>query len=304
MKRLLFAVFVFLPFLVFSKPSENKNLIALEDSLQKYGPKIFTGFDKDKFPANEKFLGFMRQALNSEGAFDYPFDSLPFIARLTAPDNAFRIFNWNLPKDDGTHSYFCFMLVNDAKITENKHGSKKKKTFTLYELADHSDEIRNPELSTLSADKWYGALYYKIILTKDHKKNYYTLLAWDGNTPLTWKKIIEVVTFGKEGEPIFGEKNIFSRGKRSCKRVIFEFRAELIMTLHWEDDNNRIVYDHLAPEVDNAQGMYQYYSQSFTYDSFVWKKGKWLEVDGVKVENPKSKEDDHYHAPQGDQNPH
>jgi hypothetical protein len=64
------------------------------------------------------------------------------------------------------------------------------------------------------------------------------------------------------------------------------------------------VYDHLAPEAEGAEGMYQYYSQTFTYDSFVWKKGKWLEVDNVDVANPKSNQDNNYHTPEGDQNPH
>jgi hypothetical protein len=279
-----------------------KQLQTMEDSLSKMQQAIFKGKDQNKLAANERFSDLLKKALDTEGAFDYPFDSLKGIGRLTAPDQAFRIFNWNLPKDDGTQLYLGFIIVNENKIKKVK-GKYNKPRYVIYELEDKSDEIRNPELAQLSPEKWYGALYYKIIKTSDKSDDYYTLLGWDGNNHMTWKKIIEVVTFTRDGRPIFGEKNLLHRGKRSSRRVIFEYRADLIMTLKWEDDNNRIVFDRLAPEVAGAEGMYQFYSQTFVYDAFLWKKGKWLLQEDVEVKNDKSKTDEKYIPPQGDQNP-
>ena len=278
------------------------NLPALQDSLKKTGPDIFKGKDAEKFAANAKFIEFLKQALESEGAFDFPFDSLKFIARLNAPDNAFRIFNWNLPKDDGTHAYYGFILVDQDKLG----GKKKKKTklknatrFVLYELNDQSDFIRNPELTQLNCDKWFGALYYKVILNTYKGKNYYTVLGWDGNTPLTWKKVIDVLTFAKDGQPIFGEESIFQINKLTKRRVIFEFKAEMVMTLKYEEKNKRIVFDVLAPEVSGAEGMYQFYVQTFAYDTYVFRKGKWVYVPDQDIRNPKDKKDEKYTAPDG-----
>ncbi|HLG04328.1 MAG TPA: hypothetical protein VI731_12090 [Bacteroidia bacterium] len=279
----------------------DKPLMALEDSMKKMEPVLFKGKDQVKFRANEKFIATMRQALSLEGSFDYPFDSLKFIGRLTSPDEAFRIFNWNIPKEDGTYMYYGFLLVNESKLKGINR--RQKRTFVLYDLVDKSAEIQNAELATLSTEKWYGALYYKIIRTNNKKEDYYTLLGWDGNNHLTWKKMIDVLTFAKDGKPVFGEKNLFHKGKRSSKRVIFEFRADLVMTLRYEDNNKRIVFDHLAPEIAGAEGIYQFYSQTFSYDAYYWKKGKWVLENDVDVANPKTPNDNKYIDPKGSKRP-
>ncbi|HET6992030.1 MAG TPA: hypothetical protein VFJ43_11930 [Bacteroidia bacterium] len=299
----IFILLFLIPFAGSAKPKavDQKQFVVLEDSLQKMGQTMFRGSDQEKLNSNKKFTDLLRKVLNMDGAFDYPFDSLKFIANLTSSDKAIRIFNWDIPKNDGTYIYYGFLFVDDSKTGQDKKGQKNK--FTLYELDDKSAEIKNPELAVLSTDKWFGALYYKIIVTNDRDKKYYTVLGWDGNTNMTWKKIIDVITFGKDGQPIFGEKSIFDRGKRSSKRVIFEFRADLTMTLRYEDDKKRIVFDHLAPEVSGAEGMYQFYSQTFVYDCFNWKKGKWRLEEDIDARNDKNKKDNEYIKPQGDQNP-
>jgi hypothetical protein len=301
-RPVLFLLLFFFPLSTWAKnpPVNEKALKAFQDSLLKLDSAIFIGNDQAKLTANLKFARTLEKALNTEGAFDFPFDSLKTIGVLTAPDKAFRIFNWNMPKDDGTYLYFGFLMVNESKVKQNKSRMQKDR-YVIYELVDHSADIRNPELSRLSPEKWYGALYYDIIRTTDKSDVYYTLLGWDGNTPMTWKKIIDVVSFDRNGLPVFGDKQLFHRGKRSSNRVIFEFRAELVMTLKYEKDNNRIVFDHLAPEVSGAEGMYQFYSQTFSYDAFVWKKGKWMQVDDVPVTNESNPKDKHWNNPKAGQ---
>lgn len=262
-------------------------LKALEDSLKRIGPKVFKGKDEAKDEANKKFISFLREALQQPGAFAYPFDSLKFMARLTAPDQKFRLFNWNLPLADGTHQYFCFILMNPGKESQP----------VIHELTDKSDEIRSPETSTLSAEKWYGALYYRIILTQTKKEKYYTLLGWDGNNNMIWKKIIEVLTFRSDGAPVFGENALFDMGKISKRRIIFQYKAELVMTLRYEESDKLIVFDRLAPEIPNADGMYQFYTQTFSYDGFKFKKGKWRLQENVEAKNKKRRQDDKYNAP-------
>lgn len=250
----------------------------------------------------------MKQALEMEGAFDFPFDSLSFIGRLNAPDNTFRIFNWNLPHDDGTHSYYGFILVDQDKLNGKKgkkNRLKSKDKYVLYTLTDQSDFIRNPELAQLDCDKWFGCLYYKVILTSHKGKNYYTLFGWDGNNPLTWKKLIEVLTFGKDGQPIFGEEAIFQVKKLTKRRIIFEFKAEMTMTLKYEEKDKRIVCDVLAPEVSGAEGMKQFYVNTGAYDAYVFKKGKWVYEPDQDIRNPKDKKkDDTYIPPDGMNPPH
>ncbi|GAB4138866.1 MAG: hypothetical protein Fur0041_13920 [Bacteroidia bacterium] len=272
-------------------------LAVLEDSLKRIGPACFKGSDSDKYRANEKFKALLKEALKTEDVFNYPFDSLKFIARLQAPDNTFRIFNWNIPRDDGTHEYFGFIIVNQEKVIRKKNQNGGK--FAVYELIDKSAEIRTPELAKLTPDKWYGALYYKIILNTHKKHKYYTLLGWDGNTNLSWKKIIDVLTFTADGKPVFGEDDIFHKGRRTSRRVIFEFKAELVMALRYDEKDKNIVFDRLAPEISGAEGMYQFYVQTFVYDGYHFKKGKWQFVENIDARNPKNKNDDKYINPEG-----
>lgn len=281
-------------------------LESLQDSLRVVGPKVFKGKDPDKLVANQKFTDFLRQALEMEGSFDFGFDSLKFIGRLKSPDNAFRIFNWNIPLDDGTHKYYCFILVDQNKIEGKKVKKSRMKNqnrYVLYELTDQSDFIRNPELTTLNCDKWFGCLYYKIIHTTSKGKSYYTLFGWDGNTPLSWKKVIEVMTFARDGQPVFGEEAAFQVKKLTKRRIIFEFKAELVMTLKYEEKPKRIVCDVLAPEIPGAEGMFQFYVNTGAYDTYEWKKGKWLYKPDQDVRNDKDKRDGDYHPPDGMQPP-
>ncbi|MEO5642858.1 MAG: hypothetical protein ABIQ40_00850 [Bacteroidia bacterium] len=299
--RIFFCLLLLLPFTGYGKdnPIDLKKFSTFEDSLKKIGPSLFRGTDQDKLAANKKFNELLHKALSTEGGFNYPFDSLKFIANLKSPDNAFRIFDWDVPNNDGTYTYYGFIIADESKTNEQKTG---KAQYRIYDLIDKSAEIKNAELAVLSPEKWFGALYYKIILTEDKGNKIYTILGWDGNTKYTWKKVIDVITFAKDGKPVFGEKNLFVRGKRSSRRVIFEFRADLVMTLRYEADKKRIVFDHLAPEVGGAEGMYQFYSQTFSYDSFDWKKGKWQIMEDVDARSEKSKKDSEYINPQGDQN--
>ena len=276
------------------------SLLSLQDSLRFTGPKVFKGKDQDKFIANQKFTSFLKQALEMEGAFDFGFDSLNFIGRLNSPDDAFRIFNWNIPMEDGTHKYYGFILVDQDKIEGKKVKKSKlknKNRYVLYELTDQSDFVRNPELTSLNCDKWFGCLYYKIIHTENKGKDYYTLFGWDGNTPLSWKKIIDVLTFGRDGQPIFGEESVFQVNKLTKRRVIFEFKAELVMTLKYEEKQKRIVCDVLAPEVSGAEGMFQFYVNTGAYDSYEWKKGKWVYKADIDARNNKDKRDGDYKNP-------
>lgn len=310
--RSLFLLFFLLVFLATGNAFAGTplpTLKSLEDSLVKLSTKVFKGQDAEKLNANQTFLAVLKQALEMEGAFNYAFDSLKVIGKLDAPDKAFRIFNWNVPLNDGTHQYFGFILVDQDKV-DSKVKKKKKKTkttnstnaphYVLYTLTDQSDFIRNPELSTLNCDKWFGCLYYKIILNTHKGKDYYTLFGWDGNNPMTWKKLIDVLTFGYDGQPIFGEEMMFHINKISKRRVIFEFKAELTMTLKYEEKEKLIVCDVLVPEVPGAEGMRQFYVNAGTYEGYYFKKGKWIYKADLDIRNKDSDRRYRKHKPQAD----
>ena len=275
-----------------------------EDSLKKLGPLILNGKDDFiKYNANDRFLTLLKEALEINNSFDYPFDSLITISRLEAPDHSFRIFTWNLPKSDGTYEHFGFI----------QSYNKRRKKYQVFELDDHSDELKDYEHQTLYPDNWFGAHYYKMIYTHNKKKKYYTLLGWDGNNATSDKKIVDVLTFRSNGSPVFGA-SIFKNYGKKLKRVVFEYSQKASMLLNYDNQqyyvakkkrfifrkkkkkndvkikkikSGMIVFDYLMPLDESLKGRYEYYVPSVEFvDAFVWIDGKWQYIHDVDARNP------------------
>jgi hypothetical protein len=271
-----------------------------EDTLKRIGVTILNGEnDSIKYAASLQFTTLLIEALKLEGSYDYPFDSLKTIARLMPVDNKFRIFNWNLPKDDGTYEYFGIIQMNNT-LDNN---------YKIIQIEDKSYDISTPETGIFTCDNWYGALYYKIIEKKFRQKTYYMLLGWDGNDRYTRKKIIEVLTFDKEQHPFFGA-HIFTGSKYSQNtRIIFEYYATAVMSLKYEKHGYRkvmkigrhsfirrahsdmIVFDRLVPLDESYSGQTILMVPSGNIiDAFVFKRGYWVFTGDVDARNPETKE--------------
>ena len=185
---------IFCTFFLFSSVSAqkvSKQLIAeYEDTLKIMAHTIMnTETEQEKFVANRAFIKTLKEVLQYERSFDYPFDSLKTISIKTSSDNRVRIYTWILKKDNGTYQYFGFV----------HYKNKSKKRYEIIALNDNSENIRRPKNEQLDNENWYGALYYEIIYIKKKGRKYYTLLGWDGNNDVSTKKIIDVMYFsGKE----------------------------------------------------------------------------------------------------------
>lgn len=259
--------------------------------------------DAEKKVVNQKLLYVFEQALSMPDAYEFTFDSLTDIARLSSDDKVFKIYNWNLPHKDGTQEYFGF--VHHKFVQVKKVGLFKKQTtetIQLYPLIDKSDEIKSPENAITDNKKWYGMLYYKVITEKAKKKTYYTLLGWDGNDNSSKKKIIDPLSFDDKGIPHFGG-DVFEMPKKNPKRVIFEFGASCSMSIKYNEKKDKIVFDHLAPEQPQLEGQYQYYCSDMSYDGFAFKKGKWIYEEDVDVTNEKTHNDKFYKDPRSGKSP-
>jgi len=261
-----------------------------ELKLQSLQNKLFsTKIDSLKVKYNKEFLAVLDTVLSAELSFYYPFDSLTQIARLTSPDNKFRIINWNIYKGDGAYFYFGFL-----QSFVSKDGK-----YEYFKLVDRSAGIKNPETYIGEPDKWFGMLYYgKIIKNED----YYTLLAWDGNDKITQKKFIEILYFKDNGDPVFG-KDVFKMPKKNPRRIVFEYSSEITMSLKYNEDKRMIVFDHLAPKDPFMEGQYQFYGPDFSYDAFDYSKGKWKFIPDIDIKNIKNKNDNSKHVENKNEKP-
>lgn len=224
---------------------------------------------------NASFHKLFKEALGKPESFDYPFDSIR-IGKLKSADSKFRVFTWNLPEPGGYHSYYGFLQVRRAD------GSIK-----LIELVDGRDSINDPQNERLTATRWMAALYYQLADFKTDGRAAYILLGYDFNNLFTSKKIIEVLTFDANDNPIFGLPVFNVDGKYSISRVVFEFNARAGMVLKYLDNSKMLVFDHLAPSRPEFTGDFQHYGPDGSFDGFKLEGNRWVYVRDLDLRNPR-----------------
>jgi len=267
-----------------------------EDSLRRLSKQIYKAkTDSAKLAANATFSRYLSEVLQQPGIYKWSFDSLPDIGCLRAPDNAFRIFNWNLPLINGSFSYFGYILLP----------GKKGLSQSLFTLCDRSDSIVDAAKQVLPASRWYGALYYSILKNIWKKQQYYTLLAWDGYSAKASRKIIDILTFDKTGRPQFGWP-MFKTAEGTKTRVIIEYARSATLLLRYDNQYlvtaqkrdgtpvkkrmGMIVFDRLVPIDPRLKGRFEYYVPSGeTYDAYIFNHGFWQLAEDVLVSNPSDK---------------
>ena len=255
-------------------------------NLNKLGRIIITSeTDELKHDVNKNFKNLLNELINKKESFNYNFDSLKTISVLKAKN--LKIYNWAIPFTDGTFQYFAFIQIKNDKGE-----------YSVVELTDKSETIRTPENKILTSKSWYGVLYYKIITTKKLGKNYYTLLGWDGNNKLTNKKIIDVINVSSNGTIKFGAP-IFKTKKKTKKRVIFEYSENVVMSLKFHHNAEKIVFDHLVPASSKLKDIYEYYGPELNVvDAFIIDKGKWILEEDTDIKLDRNIKDNFWKKPE------
>lgn len=257
-----------------SSPQDLTLLRSKEDSLKVIGPKMVMSREAaDRFRSDSLFTRVLVRALRTPNSFHYPFDSVQNISKLYSPDSSFRIFTWQVVKDE---------------TMARRHGAIQLKTndgsLRLFPLIDKTSLIDSPIDTVTNHETWIGAIYYKIIKTEHQGKPFYTLLGYDENTMRSTMKRIEVLHFDNSGKPLFGGPFFSFREdsvkKKDQSRFWIEYKKEGNARLQFDDEMNMILYDHLIPENGETGKRYTYIPDG-DYEGFKWKDGKWVHVDKV-----------------------
>ena len=229
-----------------------------------------------------KLTDAMNKFLATEQSFNTSFDTIPSISTVTSPDGLIRFYQWVQPNMEAkTYSIYGMMQVKD----------KKAKTIKTYTLTDGAMDKYTASDKILNADNYFAAIYYSIIPLKENKKTIYTLLGWRGVDNRTTVKTIDVLHFQKN-KPVFGKKLFKAPANmlpvmsaEKCMRVIFQYNAQAVMSLKYYSKGKKIVFDHLSPPKATLKGAEETYGPDFTYDAFIWKKGKWQGKSDVDIRN-------------------
>lgn len=255
-------------------PEITDSLHDYEIRLQGLGEQMVRSFDETtRLTSGKNFIMQFSRALRVEGSYYYPFDSIKNVMKLVAPDNSFRMFTWNVATNDEKFRYFGVIQMNPEAL------KKLNKEFELYQnfypLIDRSDSIRSFLFTETGADKWFGASYYKIVKTTFKKKDYYTLIGWDGSGSKTNKKVVDVMFF-KEGQPRFGAPIFDLKKKAPFYRMVFEFNDKASMTLRYDEERKFLIYENLVVDKPGNEQSFEHYYPDGSFDYLIWnKKGQW-----------------------------
>jgi hypothetical protein len=197
-----------------------------------------------------------------------PDSVIPF-SLVKSADGDLLVLTWDYPvkKNQYVHAGLLFLFT------------AQKTVF----LEDHSQEISSPEKSSLSANRWFGARYYRLIEFQQKRSTKYLLLGANFADPLMKKKIIESMEVDMSGKVTFGLP-CFSDGKR---RVLLRYNPSVGVSLKYDEAERRIIFDHLVPENTFQNNQFQFYAPDLSYDSYRLQKGKWVLKEAIDARNEK-----------------
>jgi hypothetical protein len=218
--------------------------------------------------ANRVFTDLLEAyAITNEG-YQNPMAEVTNMLRLTPRKGKFCIYTWQMP--DSAFHYVRYGLV----VVKTK-----RKGYVSTRLTDKLSTLSDIDFKTYKADEWPGAIYYKL-LPDGHTKDFYTLLGFAQGEPLN-RKIVEVIEVRDNGKVRFGGK-IFKVDEYMDKtlrsppmRLIFSYNAKYSVTVNWNEKEDKVIMDHLAPADVKLKGVYQTYGPDFSYDALYWKNDWW-----------------------------
>ena len=262
--------------LTFAIPAfaQEKSFAEYEKELSEYAFSIMDSIYDNRVVAAEAFAKRLEEVLQMPGSYEHPFSKFKEVSVSVLPseDDKFRIFTWQLRVSKERYIYGGIIQM----------AGKQPKVFAL---TDGSEAARRPRNEVLSADKWYGALYYNIKpLSKRKNNKYYTLFGFDAHSLYTRRKVVDVLYFEK-GLPKFGAPvfQIAEAGKlpRADHRFILEYSVAARATLNYNEELQMIVYDHLIPFPSPYDEVSMAMMPDGSYRGFKLKRGKWESVEKV-----------------------
>lgn len=245
-----------------------------EDSLKVLSTAIVNGREAaERFRADSAFTRMLVRALRTRNSFSHPFDSLKTISRLYAPDSSFRIFTWQVVRDENVF---------------RRHGAIQMRTpdgsLRLFPLIDRARLIADQADTVTNHEWWIGAIYYRIVMTTHQGRNYYTLFGYDEHSMRSTRKRLEVLHFDPQGRPVFGG-DFFSfapnpERRASQSRFWMEYKKEGNARLQYDPELDLIIYDHLISETGEPAKRYTYIPDG-DYEGFRWVNGRWVHIEKV-----------------------
>ncbi len=247
--------------------------------------EISSGFERlfslpdspERDSLNEILLNHLSSALSSWDSFFYNWDKLKYVGNFRSPDNRVRVFTWYLESAGPEYHYYGLI----QHLTGNR---KKKQEVEVFGLTDRHRDVKNPETVVQSdTSNWLGYLCYGIHSFRKRKNTWYVLFGYEYPSRFSQKKLLDVLTFDRKGEPVFGGN--FVLDKKRTDRFILEYSADVVISLRYNPHLDMIVFDHLEPMQPILEGNYRFYNPDGSFDGLTFDDGKFILEKDVDARN-------------------
>ncbi|MGM0666530.1 MAG: hypothetical protein ACQETA_04350 [Bacteroidota bacterium] len=202
----------------------------------------------------------------SEDIYSTNITGVNYLGQISSNDSLVKIFTWNIPTSPGDNLYNCIIYNRNSDslfVLEADRG--------LQDLS--TDEV-------IESTGWYGSLYYDIQPVGQKGDAGYILLGFDPDNVNVNSKVVEIMHFNDNGEPLFGKEIIMAHDDM-LKRMIFKYSPLATMILRFNTSRSKIVFDHLSPSSGQYEGVYKYYGPDFSFDALEIRDGKLVLVEDI-----------------------
>ena len=237
-----------------------------EDTLGLMGHLIINdSLEENRFIATKKMIKTLVSALKVKNSYHYPFEQVKNVSIQYPVDSTFRIFTWQLYVNKDEYRYYGAIQMNN-------------KDLKLFPLIDRSAEMLNIEHQELTPENWYGVFYYNMKEFDTPQGKKYLLFGYDSYNFYERRKIIDVLSFDT-GKPVFGAPVIAVPNRAGAlerqNRFTLTYSAEASIGLNYDEEENKIVYNHLTKGSSPFEGK-PTMVPSGSYDGFALKDGIWV----------------------------
>lgn len=225
--------------------------------------------------AARKFKDAFLERLQAPDGFEDEFTELDQWVSFQYPgDTSFRVVTWQV---DGQDNY------RYEGVIQFKDG----RTITLNDV---SSELSDFEYDILSADSWYGAIYYDMVMVDEST---YILLGFNAVNDRTSSKIAEVLHFNNNGDVSLGHE-IFYMDDDSIRpdvktRILLNYSELAAVRLTYDDSSQLLFFDNLIPVESYENDGETVWVQDGSYSGFELLDGRLRYIEKLfdtKVDEP------------------
>ncbi len=188
---------------------------------------------EERYLAVHALIPRLVNALKTPYSFHYHFPQVKHMSIQYPADSSFRIFTIELFVNRDEYRYFGAVQFAGRELK-------------LIPLVDRSGEMTGDISGTmLSPDQWYGNLIYRIQEVDEGPRPYYLLYGIDSYSAYRRRKLVDVLSFDRDGKPVLGAP-VFVDDKGGVKsRLVQEYSADASVRLNYDEVQELIMTDHL-----------------------------------------------------------